>query len=232
MDKPRILVVDDEEALRSVLKYNLEMEGYAVDTAESAEEALAKPIASYALLLLDVMMDGMDGFALARRIKDNAATAHVPIIFCTAKDTENDTVAGLTLGADDYIAKPFSVRELVARVRSVLRRTAGIAPKREPEAVHHALDYEGLHVDLDKKLCSTDGTPVELTKKEFEILVLLLQHREVIFSREDILTRIWPDDVVVVVRTVDVTITRLRKKLGTYGNHIITRHGYGYGFEG
>ncbi len=224
MKANRILVVDDEEPLCEILQFNLEVEGYEVDTANSAEEALSMNPERYSLILLDVMMGGMSGFAMARQLKSRPETADIPIIFCTARDAEDDTVAGLNLGADDYIAKPFSVREVLARVRSVLRRTQAAA---EPEF----LAYEGLRLDLRNKSCTTDGEPVRLTKKEFEILALLVSHPDVIFSREDMLKRIWNDEVIVLDRTVDVNITRLRHKIGRYGSHIVTRLGYGYGFE-
>lgn len=226
MEKLRILVVDDEQTLLQVLRFNLEQHGYEVDVTESAEEAMRFPIGSYSLILLDVMLGGMNGFTFAQRIKENPQTMHVPIIFCTAKDSENDTVAGLTIGADDYISKPFSVRELLARVKTVLRRT------RQNVAIHPLpLSFMGLKVDRESKCCSVDGVPIELTRKELDLLVLLLEHPGQIFTREVILSRIWPNDVVVVERTVDVTVTRLRKKIGGYGNCIITRHGYGYGFQ-
>ncbi len=224
MKANRILVVDDEEPLCEILQFNLEVEGYEVDTANSAEEALSMNPERYSLILLDVMMGGMSGFAMARQLKSRPETADIPIIFCTARDAEDDTVAGLNLGADDYIAKPFSVREVLARVRSVLRRTQAAA---EPEF----LAYEGLRLDLRNKSCTADGEPVRLTKKEFEILALLVSHPDVIFSREDMLKRIWNDEVIVLDRTVDVNITRLRHKIGRYGSHIVTRLGYGYGFE-
>ena len=179
----------------------------------------------YSLILLDVMMGEMSGFKMARILKSNPETARVPVIFCTARDTEDDTVAGLNLGADDYIAKPFSIREVLARVRSVLRRTA--SPQTESEVI----GYEGLEMDLRRKSCTVDGEEVSLTKKEFEILSLMLSHRGVIFSREEILHRVWSDEVVVLDRTIDVNITRLRRKIGRYGEHIVTRLGYGYGFE-
>ena len=171
------------------------------------------------------MMGEMSGFRMARLLKDDPATAKVPVIFCTAKDSEDDTVAGLNLGADDYIAKPFSVREVLARVRSVLRRTA------EAPAEQETVAFEGLGMDLRRKVCTLDGKELALTKKEFEILALLLAHRGVIFSREEILRRIWSDEVIVLDRTVDVNITRLRRKIDPYGGHIVTRLGYGYGFE-
>ena len=225
MAKHKILVVDDEESLCEILQFNLEVEGYEVDVAYSAEQALGMHPERYSLILLDVMMGEMSGFRMARLLKDDPATAKVPVIFCTAKDSEDDTVAGLNLGADDYIAKPFSVREVLARVRSVLRRTA------EAPAEQETVTFEGLGMDLRRKVCTLDGKELALTKKEFEILALLLAHRGVIFSREEILRRIWSDEVIVLDRTVDVNITRLRRKIDPYGGHIVTRLGYGYGFE-
>ena len=227
MNDYRILVVDDEEDLCEILKFNLENEGYEVDTANSAEEALKMNISSYHLLLLDVMMGEISGFKMANLLKKDKKTAQVPIIFITAKDTENDTVTGFNLGADDYISKPFSLREVIARVKAVLRRTATSDTEKAPEQ----LCYQSLVIDITKKKVSIDGEEVHLTKKEFEILFLLLQNKGRVFSREDILSRIWSDEVYVLDRTIDVNITRLRKKIGTYGKRIVTRLGYGYCFE-
>ena len=224
MNDYRILVVDDEEDLCEILKFNLENEGYEVDTANSAEEALKMNISSYHLLLLDVMMGEISGFKMANLLKKDKKTAQVPIIFITAKDTENDTVTGFNLGADDYISKPFSLREVIARVKAVLRRTATSDTEKAPEQ----LCYQSLVIDITKKKVSIDGEEVPLTKKEFEILFLLLQNKGRVFSREDILSRIWSDEVYVLDRTIDVNITRLRKKIGTYGKRIVTRLGYGY----
>jgi two-component system response regulator len=227
MNDYRILVVDDEEDLCEILKFNLENEGYEVDTANSAEEALKMDISSYNLLLLDVMMGEISGFKMANMLKKDKKTAHVPIIFITAKDTENDTVTGFNLGADDYISKPFSLREVIARVKAVLRRTATVETEKAPEQI----TYQTLTIDITKKKVSIDDEEVALTKKEFEILFLLLQNKGRVFSREDILTRIWSDEVYVLDRTIDVNITRLRKKIGIYGKRIVTRLGYGYCFE-
>ena len=227
MNDYRILVVDDEEDLCEILKFNLENEGYEVDTANSAEEALKMNISSYHLLLLDVMMGEISGFKMANLLKKDKKTAQVPIIFITAKDTENDTVTGFNLGADDYISKPFSLREVIARVKAVLRRTATSDTEKAPEQ----LCYQSLVIDITKKKVSIDGEEVPLTKKEFEILFLLLQNKGRVFSREDILSRIWSDEVYVLDRTIDVNITRLRKKIGTHGKRIVTRLGYGYCFE-
>ena len=224
MNDYRILVVDDEEDLCEILKFNLENEGYEVDTANSAEEALKMDISSYHLLLLDVMMGEISGFKMANILKKDKKTAHVPIIFITAKDTENDTVTGFNLGADDYISKPFSLREVIARVKAVLRRTVTPETEKAPEQI----TYQTLVIDITKKKVSIDGEEVALTKKEFEILFLLLQNKGRVFSREDILARVWSDEVYVLDRTIDVNITRLRKKIGIYGKRIVTRLGYGY----
>jgi DNA-binding response OmpR family regulator len=227
MSNYRILVVDDEEDLCEILKFNLENEGYEIETANSAEEALKMDISSYDLLLLDVMMGEISGFKMANILKKDRKTAHIPIIFITAKDTENDTITGFNLGADDYISKPFSLREVTARVKAVLRRTK----QEEVAALPEQLTYKTLVLDIVKKKVSIDGEEASLTKKEFEILLLLLQNKGRVFSREDILHRIWSDEVYVLDRTIDVNITRLRKKIGAYGKCIVTRLGYGYCFE-
>ena len=223
----KILVVDDEETLCDTLGFNLEAEGYEVDTAYSSEQALTLPLARYDLILLDIMMGDISGTQLARILKSNPETAHVPIIFCTAKDTEEDMVKGLDLGADDYITKPYSLRTVLARVRTVLRRAASApAATRHPDSV----SYKGLSLLTDKKCCTVDGKEVRMPRKEFEILRKLLSHRGQIFSRGELLREIWPDEVVVLDRVIDVNITRIRQKIGVYGKNIVTRSGYGYGF--
>lgn len=224
----RILVVDDEEDLCEILKFNLETEGYAVQTANSAEEALEMDITAFDLLLLDIMMDGMSGFAMARKLKETEATRNIPIIFLTARDTENDKITGFNIGADDYIPKPFSIREVLVRVRAVLRRTTEKTASEAPKAV---INYQGLELNLDKKTVSVDGTDVPFTKTEFEILHLLLDERGKVFSRQDLINRIWPHDVFVLDRTVDVNITRVRKKIGRFAKCIVTRLGFGYYFD-
>lgn len=216
----RILVVDDEEDICAILKFNLSKEGYEVVTANSAEEALTLDIALFNLLLLDVMMGGMSGFELTGKLKTDPKTAGVPVIFITARDTEDDAVEGLDLGADDYISKPFSIREVVSRVKAVLRRTAAI-----PDA------STGIFIDDEKKVVTVDGAAVALTRIEYEIFRLLFTNKGKVFPREDILSKVWPDDVIVTDRTVDVNITRLRKKIGEYGNRIVSRHGFGYLYE-
>lgn len=226
MNNYRILVVDDEDDLCEILKFNLETEGYLVDTANSAEEALKMDLTQYHLLLLDVMMGEISGFKMARMMKNNKATANIPIIFITAKDTENDTLTGFNLGADDYISKPFSLREVAVRIKAVLRRTTNIQSLKEEQIV-----YKDLTLNIPKKKVFINGEDISLTKKEFEILLLLLQNQGRVFSREDILAKVWNDESYVLDRTIDVNITRLRKKIGQYGKHIVTRLGYGYCFE-
>ena len=208
------------------MKFNLETEGYLVDTANSAEEALKLDLTQYNVLLLDVMMGEISGFRMASMMKKNKDTANIPIIFITAKDTENDTLTGFNLGADDYISKPFSLREVLARVKAVIRRTAGVQKKSNDQLI-----FKDMVVDSGKKKVVIRGEEISLTKKEFEILLLLLQNQGRVFSREDILTKVWHDEVYVLDRTIDVNITRLRKKIGEYGKYIVTRLGYGYCFE-
>lgn len=240
MNKYRILVVDDEESLCEILKFNFEKEGYEVTTALSAEEALALDLANYDLMILDIMMGELSGFGLARILRKRTETAETPIIFCSALDSEADKIKGLDIGADDYISKPFSLAEVMARVRSVLRRSKRISGGaavvenlvEEQEGSDDGIQrFESLVVNNLDKSCSIDGEEIQLTRKEFDILVLLLSSRGTILSREQIMKRVWSEEVVVLDRTIDVNITRLRKKLGIYGNHIITRTGYGYGFK-
>ena len=223
----RILVVDDEEDLCEILKFNLETEGYKVVTANSAEEALTLDVGSFDLLLLDVMMGGMSGFAMARKLKADDSTANIPIIFLTARDTENDTLTGFNLGADDYISKPFSIREVLVRIRAVLRRSAEV----QGQKPHAVIRYQGLELNLNKKTVSIDGTDVPFTKTEFELLKLLLEERGRVFSRQELIDRVWPKDVLVLDRTVDVNITKLRKKIGRFAKCIVTRLGFGYYFD-
>ena len=225
MDKKKfkLLLVDDEEDLREILTFNLAGEGYQVSTAANAEEALKMPLEEYHLLILDVMMPGMSGFKLAEVIRrDKKLTT--PIIFLTAKDTENDLLTGFNIGADDYMAKPFSIKELQARVQAVLMRS-----------LQGGLDFEEsqieigtLLIDLDTKQVFVNGEPIDLTKKELEILILLARDPSKVFSREEILDRVWREDVFVMERTIDVHITRIRKKLRGSGVKIINRSGFGY----
>ena len=227
----RILIVDDEETLCEVLKLNLENEGYDVDIAFSAEQALTYDLKSYSLILLDIMMGEISGIKMAKMMKADVTTADVPIIFCTARDSEDDMVMGLNIGADDYIMKPYTVRNVSARVKSVLRRTAGHKGNTATAEKPNMLQVEGLQLDLEFKRCIVDGEEVKLARKEFELLAYLISHRGKICSREQILSRVWSDEVVVLDRTIDVNITRLRSKIGAYGSYIVTRSGFGYGFR-
>ncbi|MBQ0023842.1 MAG: response regulator transcription factor [Prevotellaceae bacterium] len=251
----RILIVDDEPDILEILRFNLEMEGYDVFTAEGADEAQEIVNGQWLrnegidLILLDVMMTPKSGFEWARELKANARTAGIPIIFCTAKTAEDDLLTGFGLGSDDYICKPFRISEVKARVRAVLRRSVPKASAESLEREHSRADmasdggakrneardnmlaYEGLMMDLDRIECTVDGKEVPFTKLEFELLTLLLSSPGQVFSREKILQTVWPNDTVVLDRTVDVNITRIRKKIGRYGECIRTKFGYGYLFE-
>ena len=231
MATERILIVDDEETLCEVLQLNLENEGYDVDIAFSAEEALTLDFKKYSLILLDIMMGGISGIKMAKMLKSDLMTAEIPIIFCTARDTEDDMVMGLNLGADDYIMKPYTIRNVVARVKSVLRRTSGNKSANTPIEKPNILQVEGLVLDMEFKRCVVDGTEIKLAKKEFELLAYLISNRGKILSREQILSKVWKDEVVVLDRTIDVNITRVRSKIGAYGSYIVTLSGFGYGFR-
>ncbi len=224
--KSRILVAEDEEDLCEILQFNLESDGHLVDVVHSAEEALKKELLSYDLFLLDVMMGKMSGFALAQKIRKEQEL-DTPIIFLTARNSENDLLTGFNIGADDYISKPFSVRELQARVKSVLKRTG----KKEVNEELVMQQLGGLVIDHVSKRLVIGEEKVNLTRKEYEIFYLLLKHPGRIFSREEILSRIWENDVIVTDRTVDVNIARLRKKMGIYSDYIRNKAGYGYFFE-
>ena len=223
-----LLVVDDEEDLCEILQFNLEAEGYNVDTAYSAEEALTLDLTQYDLLLLDVMMGKISGFKMASMLREKSETADLPIIFLTAKDTENDMLTGFNLGADDYIPKPFSIRQVLARVKAVLRRSK----ESKGEKDKNTLTYKTLKLDIEQIKVYIDGDEIALTKKEFEILRLFLENINHVFTRDEFLTKIWKEEVYVLDRTIDVNITRLRKKIGEYGKNIVTRLGFGYCFEG
>lgn len=223
MEKKRILVVDDERDLCDILLFNLRAEGYHAEAAYSAEDALEILQNPFDLLLLDIMMPGMSGFELAEKLKSDERTHNIPIIFLTAKDAEDDTLQGFSLGADDYVTKPFSVREVMARVKAVLHRGVNTASRQ--------IAFEGLIVDATNKTVTIDGEPIALTRTEYELLLLLLSNKGKTFSRQQLLEMVWPKDVIVTERTVDVNITRLRKKLNHYATRLISRTGFGYSFE-
>lgn len=230
----KILVIDDEEALCEILKFNLEKEGYEVDCAYSAEEALEMDLSSYSLFMVDIMMDQLSGFDFAKRIRNNQKTENIPVIFCSALTGEDDKVMGLNIGADDYVTKPFVIGEVLARVRAVLRRTKSaqqIAYNVSQSIYEPDITFRELRVDRNEKVCYLQGSQVQLTRTEFDLILFFLTHRNRIYSREEIISKVWGEDVVVTHRTIDTNITRLRKKLGEYGNNIVTRQGFGYGFK-
>ena len=219
----KILIVDDEQDICEIIQYNLELEGYEVTTANSAEEAMTLSLAEYSLILLDVMMSELSGFQMARQMKQNPVTENIPIIFITALDGEDNTVKGLNIGADDYMVKPLSMKEVKARVNAVLRRsviTQTLQKENSSATSSNQISVDGVLLNLDAKTASIDGEPLVLTRLEFELLALFLQNPNNVFSREELLRRCWPHDVYVLDRTVDVNITRLRKKIGPSGIQI------------
>lgn len=223
--KTSLLIVDDEADIREILQFNLENEGYETDSAESAEQAIQKLSPKHKLILLDVMMGGISGFKFADQLRKSGNT--IPIIFLTAKDTENDMLTGFSIGGDDYISKPFSIKEVIARVKSVLKRYSIT----EAVDTDKRIIFDTFVIDEDLKTVSVDDEVIELTKTEYNILLLLVKQAGKTFSRADILTKAWPGDNIVLDRTVDVHIARLRKKLYRYGECIINRTGYGYSFQ-
>ncbi|WP_319231181.1 response regulator transcription factor [Draconibacterium orientale] len=221
---PKILVVDDEKDLCEILEFNLSSEGFETSVAHSAEQALKLPLEEYDLILLDVMMGEMSGYKMADKIRRELQLT-LPIIFMTAKTAENDILTGFNVGGDDYISKPFSIKEMVARIKAVL--------KRGQQNIKQSKVYkvESLEVDANSKTVQIDDEPVSLTRKEFEIITLLLKHQGQYIGRNEILDRVWNDDVIVTERNVDVNIARLRKKIGKYGQYIKGKSGYGYAFK-
>ena len=251
--RSKILVIDDEEALCEILKFNLEKEGYDVETALSAEEALEMDLKRYDLFIVDIMMDKLSGFDFAKMVRDIPEVEETPIIFCSALVGEDDKVMGLNMGGDDYITKPFNISEVVARIRAVLRRTAMISQARQsalaaaqnqieqttptvPQEEEHSpnlepdLVYKTLRLDRNSKECTIDDKTVDLTKTEYDLLHFFLTHRGRVYSRAEIINNVW-SATVVSDRTIDANVTRLRKKLGEYGGCIETRTGFGYAFK-
>lgn len=233
--RERILVIDDEESVCEILKYNLEKEGFQVETAYSAEEALEMDLEKFQLFMVDIMMGDLSGFDFAKRLRNVTATENIPIIFCSALNEEDEKVMGLNIGADDYVTKPFSIGEVLARVRAVLRRARQNAQTPAAPAVDSEyepdLTFKTLRIDRNEKISYLDGQPLQLTRTEFEILEFFLTHRNRSYSRREIISNVWGEDVVVTNRTIDTNITRLRKKLGDYSANIVTRQGFGYGFK-
>lgn len=235
----RILVIDDEEPLCDILKYNLEKEGYRVDCAYSAVDALEMDLASYDLFIVDIMMERLSGYDFVQRLRSTMGVEQLPVIFCSALSDEDDKVTGLNIGGDDYITKPFVVSEVLARVRAVLRRSQAAlrspagrreAPAQKPD-YQPDVTYRDIRIDQNEKVCYIHGKEVPLTRTEFDLLLFFLTHRNRIYSRDEIIRNVWPNDVLVSQRAIDTNLTRLRKKLADYGNNITTRQGFGYGFK-
>lgn len=229
----KILVVDDEESICEILKFNLETEGYVVDTANSVEQALYYDLPSYSLFILDIMMDKLSGFDFAQRLKNSSETEDTPILFCSALSGEDERIMGLNIGADDYVVKPFMVREVMARVRSVLRRAG--KTKHMEDLIKKGLFTPDIvvgriRIDRNNKQVYVDGHDIEVTKTEYELFLFLVSNANTILSRQQIMNKVWTKGVST-FRTIDTTVTRLRKKLGEAGNCITTRLGYGYGFK-
>lgn len=231
----KILVIDDEESLCEILKFNLEKEGYEVDTAYSAEEALDMDLRPYSLFIVDIMMDHLSGFDFAKRVRNVTETENTPILFCSAMSDEDCVAMGLNIGGDDYVTKPFVIGEVLARVRALLRRSARQAAVAAEADVQEKLEsdivFRGLRIDRNDKTVHLDGEEIQLTRKEYDLLLYFLTHRNRIYSRAEIIEKVWGDDVVVSDRTIDTNITRLRGKIGEYSNNIVTRQGFGYGFK-
>lgn len=224
---PAILLVDDDKNITSLLEANLRSEGYRVVSVSQAEEALTLPLESFNLVITEIKLPGeIDGFELLDRMKDDRMTRHIPVVFCTVLDRENDIIAGLNSGADDYVVKPFSLREFMARVRSVLRRHRNFAPV----ATSRTIEYRTLILNVDSRGLIIDGDTISLSPTEFTILTHLLRSRNKLFTREEIFATAWPSEDMNTPRLVDVNISRLRKKLGVYGQNIVNRSGLGYGF--
>ncbi len=222
-----ILVVDNDDNIQSLLKLNLQTEGYRVEVRNSAEEALTDNLESYRLVITEVSLPGeIDGWEFVDRMKESRLTANIPVMFCTTHDSENDIIRGLNAGADDYIVKPFSLREMMARVRSVLRRHRNMAP----QSTLHTIEYRTLILNVDAHTLLIDGESVSLSPTEFSILTFLLRSRNKLFSREEIFNSAWPGEEMTNPRMVDVNISRLRKKLLNYSSNIVNRSGLGYGF--
>lgn len=221
-----ILIIDDDSSICEILEFNLKNEGFDVVVANSAEEGFDKLTPTTNLILLDVMMGGMSGYKMAEKLRTSGN--QTPIIFLTAKDTENDMLTAFSVGADDYISKPFSIKEVIARAKAVLNRNKVVA-KAAPKS--NNIVFDDLVINIDQKELVIRGEIVSLTKTEFEILVLLAQHEGHLFSREDIINSVWKETPYITERTVDVHITRMRKKLGEYAAYITNRTGYGYRFN-
>ncbi|MDR2679950.1 MAG: response regulator transcription factor [Tannerella sp.] len=223
MEKQKIFIVDDDPDICEILSYNLVNEGYETELAHSAEEAFGKLTSDFSLILLDIMMGGMSGYQFARTLRSMGN--ETPIIFLTAKNTENDMLTGFSVGGDDYISKPFSLKEVSARVKAILKR------RQTDPARTNKFVYKDIIIDFDIKEVTVAGKSAGVTKTEFEVLAFLAKNQDHIYSREELINHIWEKAPYITERTVDVHITRLRKKLGEYAPLISNKSGYGYRFN-
>ena len=215
----KILIVDDEQVIREVLEFNLANEGFSITCAASAEEAMEKLSSDFSLILLDIMMGGMSGYKFAETLRKKGNT--IPIIFLTAKDTENDMLTGFSVGGDDYISKPFSIKEVIARIKAILKR----------EKNTEQFIFDDFIIDFESKEVYLGSEKIDLTKTEFNILAFLVMNKNRTISREEFIDEIWKETPFITERTVDVHITRLRKKLGKKSSLITNKQGFGYKFN-
>jgi two-component system alkaline phosphatase synthesis response regulator PhoP len=229
MSATKILLVDDEEDIIEFLRYNLVHEGFQIITAHNGFEALSKINEKPDLIILDVMMPKMNGYEVFAKIKEIKSMENVPVIFLTAKSSELDEIHALNLGADDFIQKPISMKKIIARIKANLRKSGKITDSAEPKK--KVIEIGHLYIDIEQFIVKIDGQEVFLPKKEFEILSYLASNPNIVFSREQLLRDIWGSDVLVIDRTVDVHVRKIREKLGTYSDFIETIKGVGYKFR-
>lgn len=221
----KILVVDDDRSICEIIEFNLKNEGFDVESVHSAEDALQIIENQYKLIILDIMMGGMSGYRMAEKLRNK--NNNTPIIFLTAKDTENDILTGFSVGADDYISKPFSIKELIARIKAVIKRNSF----KEDEIPNKHVIFKDFIIDHQLKEVIIENVKIAFTKTEFEILALLVKSPDTMFTREEIINGAWDENTHITDRTVDVHISRLRKKLGKYAPLITNRTGFGYRFD-
>ncbi|MCL2436156.1 MAG: response regulator transcription factor [Lentimicrobiaceae bacterium] len=224
----KILIVDDDHNICEILEFNLVSEGYHVECVYSAEEALKKLSSRHALILLDVMMGGMSGYKMAEKLRNNKN--QIPIIFLTAKDTENDMLTGFSVGGDDYISKPFSIKEVIARIKAIIKRTKPAEKKEKTVEPTKKIVFKNIVINLESKELLIHENRVVLTKTEFELLTFLAKNPDKMLSRENIIDVVWSETPFVAKRTVDVHVARLKKKMGEYASVIASHSGYGYKF--
>lgn len=216
----KILIVDDDQTIREILEFNLAHEGFQITSADSAEDAFKKLTSEHSLILLDIMMGGMSGYKMAEELRKKGN--QIPIIFLTAKDTENDMLTGFSVGGDDYISKPFSIKEVIVRIKAVLKRQ---------KATEDKFIFNDFVVDYNSKELFINSKKIDVTKTEFNLLAMLIENRNRVISREEIIDTVWRETPFITERTVDVHITRLRKKMENYALLLTNQPGFGYRFN-